>query len=117
MRDHDAPVPIASGAQGFAGLHGRVDNYTGKLIKGIVLATILGVESEITKDEDASDLVKVIRESAGDRVDDAASKIVDRFLNVKPTLTVRPGWPLMLIVTQDLNLTPYKEPVITGFGQ
>ena len=102
---------IASDRQGFAGLHDRVDNHTGKLIKGVVLATILGVGSGITKDEDESDLAKAIRESAGDRTQDAASKIVDRFLNVKPTLTVRPGWPLTVIVTQDLNLTPYKEPV------
>ena len=103
---------IASDTQGFAGLHDRVDNHTGKLIKGVVLATILGVGSEITKDDDESDLAKAIRESVGDRVEDAASKIVDRFLNVKPTLTVRPGWPLTVIVTQDLALMPYKEPTL-----
>ena len=101
---------IASDAQGFAGLHDRVDNHTGKLVKGVVLATILGVGSEIANDDNESNLVKAIRESAGDRTQDAASKIVDRFLNVKPTLTVRPGWLLTVIVTQDLSLAPYKGP-------
>jgi type IV secretion system protein VirB10 len=36
--------------------------------------------------------------------------LVERNLNVQPTLTVRPGWPLRVIVHKDLILKPYPLP-------
>jgi type IV secretion system protein VirB10 len=31
-------------------------------------------------------------------------------LNIQPTIRVRPGWPLRVIVTQDLILRPFQQP-------
>ena len=31
-------------------------------------------------------------------------------MTVQPTLTVRPGWPLRVIVHKDLVLKPYRSP-------
>jgi type IV secretion system protein TrbI len=36
---------------------------------------------------------------------------VERNLNVQPTITVRPGWPLRVIVHKDLVLRPYRGTV------
>ena len=38
----------------------------------------------------------------------AGQRLIERELNVQPTLTVRPGWPLRVIVHKDLILTPYR---------
>jgi type IV secretion system protein TrbI len=34
---------------------------------------------------------------------------VERQLGVQPTIKVRPGWPLRVIVQKDLVLSPYMQ--------
>ena len=36
-------------------------------------------------------------------------QIVQRQLNIQPTLTIRPGFPVRVIVTHDLVLAPYGQ--------
>ena len=95
---------------GFSGLKDRVDNHYGRLLGAIGLATILGVGSELTFGDDESDLVEAIRDSVQDSTNQAGQRIVDRNLNIQPTIRVRPGWPLRVIVTQDLILRPFHQP-------
>ena len=40
-------------------------------------------------------------------INDAGQQIIRRQLNVEPTLTIRPGFPVRVIVTRDLVLEPY----------
>ena len=94
---------------GFSGLSDRVDNHYGRLLGAIGLATILGVGSELTFGDDESDLVEVIRDSVQDSTNQAGQRIVDRNLNIQPTIRVRPGWSLRVIVTQDLILRPFQQ--------
>ena len=42
------------------------------------------------------------------RINDAGQEIIRRQLNVAPTLTIRPGFPVRVIVTRDLVLEPYR---------
>lgn len=97
---------------GFSGLKDRVDNHYGRLLGAIGLATILGVGSELTFGDDESDLVEAIRDSVQDSTNQAGQRIVDRNLNIQPTIRVRPGWPLRVIVTQDLILRPFQHSTI-----
>ena len=57
-------------------------------------------------DEDR--LVRAIRDGAQDTINDAGQQIVRRQLQVAPTLTIRPGFPVRVIVTRDLVLEPYR---------
>ena len=56
------------------------------------------------------DLIRALKESTGQTTNRAGQRIVERSLNVQPTITVRPGWPLRVIVHKDLVLTPYLDP-------
>lgn len=56
-------------------------------------------------DEDR--LIQAIRRGAGDTVNDAGQQIIQRQLQVAPTLTIRPGFPMRVVVTRDLVLEPY----------
>jgi type IV secretion system protein TrbI len=58
-----------------------------------------------TNDDDH--LIKAIRNGGQDTINDAGQQIVRRQLNVAPTLTIRPGFPVRVIVTRDLVLEPY----------
>jgi len=98
----------ATDTGGYAGLSDKVNLHTWKLIKGIALSTLLGIGTELTFGSNESDLVKAIRESTQQSTNRAGQKLVDRTLDIQPTLTVRPGWPLRIIVTKDIIMTPYN---------
>jgi len=98
----------ATDAAGYAGLEDQVDFHTWQLIKGVAVATLLGVGTELSFGQNESDLVKAIRESTQQNVSQAGQRITEKNLNIQPTITVRPGWPLRVIVHKDLVLRPYK---------
>jgi len=98
----------ATDTAGYAGLEDEVDFHTWRLIKGIVLSTLLGVGTELTFGEEEDDLVHALRESAQDGASQVGQRLTDRNLNIQPTITVRPGWPLRVIVNKDLVLRPYR---------
>jgi type IV secretion system protein VirB10 len=97
----------ATDESGYAGLEDEVDVHTWRLLQGVVLSTLLGVGTELNFD-DESDLVQAIRESAQSAGNQAGQRIVNRALAIQPTITVRPGWPLRVIVNRDLVLRPYE---------
>lgn len=98
--------------QGFSGLEDEVDYHWGQLFKAAALSTLLGIGTELSAD-DESDIARAIRESAQDSASDIGQQIVRRQLNIQPTLTTRPGFPVRVIVNRDLMMKPYgtvKEP-------
>ncbi|PBB80131.1 conjugal transfer protein TrbI [Mesorhizobium sp. WSM3879] len=99
----------ATDTAGYAGLEDQVDFHTWQLIKGVALATLLGVGTELSFGESESDLVKAIRESTQQNVSQAGQRITEKNLNIQPTIIVRPGWPLRVIVHKDLVLRPYTN--------
>jgi type IV secretion system protein VirB10 len=98
----------ATDAAGYAGLEDEVDFHTWRLIKGVVLSTLLGVGTELSLGGEESDLVRALRESTQQNANRAGQRLTERNLNIQPTITVRPGWPLRVIVHRDLVLRPYR---------
>ena len=92
--------------QGFSGLEDKVDYHWGQLFRAAALSTLLGVGTQLAVD-DESDIARAIRESAQDSAEDIGQQIVRRQLNIQPTLTVRPGFPVRVIVNRDLVMQPY----------
>jgi type IV secretion system protein VirB10 len=97
----------ATDAAGYAGLEDNVDYHTWRLLKGVVLSTLLGVGTELSLGNEESDLVRAIRQSTQQNVNQAGQRITEKNLQIQPTITVRPGWPLRVIVHKDLVLRPY----------
>ena len=93
-------------AEGFAGLQDGVDYHWWDLAKAAGLSTLLSVGAELAVDND-DQLVQAIRNGGQDTINDAGQQIVRRQLNVAPTITIRPGFPVRVIVTRDLVLEPY----------
>jgi type IV secretion system protein TrbI len=101
-------LPATDGG-GYAGLEDKVDYHTWALLKGIALATLLGVGTEVSIGNSENDIISAIRQSAQENTNQAGQQFVQRQLDVQPTLTVRPGWPLRIIVHKDLILEPYPQ--------
>ncbi|WKA26438.1 TrbI/VirB10 family protein [Bradyrhizobium roseum] len=98
----------ATDVAGYAGLEDEVDFHTWQLLKGIGLATLIGVGTQLSFGNDESDLVKALRESVQQTTNRAGQRLIERQLDVQPTITVRPGWPLRVIVSKDLVMKPYE---------
>lgn len=99
----------ASDASGYAGLADKVDLHTWSLLKGIALSTLLGVGTEITFGSSESDLVRALRESTQQSTDRAGQRLVEKNLSIQPTIKVRPGWPLRIVVHKDIILKPWRR--------
>ena len=98
----------ATDTAGYAGLSDRIDRHGWQLLKGVVLSTLLGVGTERGWGSSESDLVRAIRESAQQGGARAGDQLVARSLDIQPTLKVRPGWPLRIVVHKDLILRPWN---------
>lgn len=94
-------------ARGFAGLEDKVDYHSWKLLQGVALSTLLGVGSELASD-DGSDIARALRRSAQTGANEAGQEIVRRNLDVQPSITIRPGWRLGVLVNKDIVLKPYE---------
>ncbi|MXO65314.1 TrbI/VirB10 family protein [Altericroceibacterium endophyticum] len=99
--------PAADGA-GFAGLQDGVNQHWGILLRAAAISTLLGVGAELGADGD-DDLIRALRRGSQDTINQTGQRIVDRQLNIQPTLTIRPGHPLRVILTRDLILEPVGE--------
>jgi len=95
-------------AAGQAGLEDGVDHHWGSLFKAALLSTILAVGTEVGSGQNDSDIVRALRRGTGDTLNQAGQQVVRRNLNIQPTLTIRPGHPVRVIVTRDLVLQPYQ---------
>lgn len=93
--------------RGYAGLYDRVNNHWGMLFEGAILSTILSVGAEAGTSDSENNLAQAIRMGTSNSVSQTGQQIVQRELDVQPTLTIRPGFPVDVMVTRDLALAPY----------
>jgi len=98
----------ATDARGYSGLEDRVDFHTWRLLRGIGLSTLLGVGTQLTFGNTEADLVRALRESAQSNADRAGQRVVERNLDIQPTIRVRPGFPVRVLVHKDLVLRPWR---------
>lgn len=94
-------------AEGYAGLEDGVNYHWGELFKAAALSTVLSIGAQAGSSGQESDIVRALRQGASDSISQAGQQIVQRQLNIAPTLTIRPGFPVRVIVTHDLVLEPY----------
>ncbi|MDA9497779.1 TrbI/VirB10 family protein [Bradyrhizobium sp. CCBAU 11357] len=97
---------------GYAGLEDQVDNHWGELFKAAALSTFLAIGTELGAGSDTnsndSAIIQALRHGASDSLNQTGQQVVRRSLSVQPTLTVRPGVPVRVLVNHDLILTPYR---------
>jgi type IV secretion system protein VirB10 len=95
-------------AGGYAGLEDQVNYHWWELAKAAVLSTILsaGAEAGMSTNNYGS-LADALQLGMSQSINQTGQQIVQRELNIQPTLTIRPGFSVRVIVTRDLVLAPY----------
>jgi type IV secretion system protein VirB10 len=95
-------------ASGTAGIRDRVNYHWGSILKAALVSTLLGVGTELATDSDDA-LVEALRYGTQDTINQTGRQVVQRQLGIPPTLTIRPGHVVRVIVTRDLVLEPPRE--------
>lgn len=96
---------------GYAGLEDGVDWHWDRILAGAALSTLLGVGAELAEPDRSGNDGKVIvavRQGAQDTVSQVGQEITKRNMSIQPTLTIRPGFPMRVMVNKDLILRPYQ---------
>jgi type IV secretion system protein TrbI len=96
---------------GYSGLEDEVDNHWAELFKAALLSTILGVGAELGSGADSggnTDIIQALRLSAANSLNQTGQQVVRHNLNIQPTLTIRPGFSVRVMVNRDLVLEPYR---------
>jgi type IV secretion system protein VirB10 len=98
----------ATDPSGASGLRDQTDNHLDRLAGAIGLSAIISViANESEDDEDTGSLAQSVGDAAAQQAAQTGGRIVDRELTVRPSLIVRPGAPVRVLVTRDISLRPY----------
>lgn len=95
-------------ASGYAGLEDEIDNHWGQILRAAFVSTLLSVGSQAGAGNDEDQLIQALRRGSSDGVSQVGRQLVGRSLDIRPTITVRPGFPVRVIVTRDLVLEPWR---------
>jgi type IV secretion system protein VirB10 len=99
----------ATDPMGAAGLSDRTDGHLDRLAGAIGLSALLSVVANEAEGEDERAFTRSVGDAAAQEAARVGGRIVDRQLTVRPTLRVRPGAPVRVLVTRDMQLRPYGE--------
>jgi type IV secretory pathway VirB10-like protein len=110
-RSIDLGVMTGADLSGASGLADQVDSHISPMLRAIALSTAITVGGAIAENSAARSSGNLVLNDAAGGVSSQASQVgqrfVDRELNRQPTIKVRPGWPLTVLVSKDLVLEPY----------
>lgn len=95
-------------AAGMAGLADRTDYHWGHMLKAAFASTLLGVGAELG-DSSEDRVIRALRNGGQEAVNETGRQIVERQLGIPPTLTIRPGFTLRVIVTRDIIFDPAPQ--------
>lgn len=98
----------ATDAQGAAGISDTVDHHLDRLGIAVVLSSLMSVMANESEDESNDvGLRASVADAAAQQAAQTGARIVERDLAVRPTLRVRAGASVRVLVTRDLVLAPY----------
>lgn len=94
---------------GASGLRDRTDNHLGSLAGAVGLSAVISVVAENAQNDDPNSLGQSVGDAAAAEAARTGGRIVDRALEVRPTLRVRAGAPVRVLVNRDIQLRPYGQ--------
>jgi type IV secretion system protein VirB10 len=99
----------AGDVQGFAGLADGVDRHWARIAGAALVSTILGLGAQAGAGSGEGQLAEALRTGAASGVSQAGEQLVGKSLETKPTLMVREGFPVRVLLTHDLELEPWTR--------
>ncbi len=102
-------------AQGYAGVRGKVDHHVWAFLGGLLLTTAVGIGETASKVETIpqNPYAKSMTDSAYNTTKRLTDKIIDRALDIQPTIMIAPGTSVNILTNANLALPPVEPPAVT----
>jgi len=103
----------AADLQGAAGVADEVNEHWWRILKGATVATLVSAGTAFAAGETNSynpTVGQVMARTASGEVGQVGAQITRSNLSIQPTITVRPGFSVNVIVTKDMIVPPYPDP-------
>jgi type IV secretion system protein VirB10 len=103
----------AADLKGAAGLADEVDEHWWRILKGAGVATLLSVGTAYAAGDTTAynpTVGQVVARSASGEIGTVGAQLTRNNLSIQPTITVRPGFSVNVIVTKDMIVPPYPDP-------
>jgi type IV secretion system protein VirB10 len=109
-------MPGTDGA-GYAGFNDIVDNHYIRIFGSALLMSGITAGVELSQndddynddDDDSSKVSDTLREALGLQLGQVSASLIQKNLNISPTIKIRPGFRFNVIVTKDITFsTPYQ---------
>ena len=102
---------------GYSGFSDQVNNHWMKLISsaflmsGIVATVTVATDDDNdSSDDNSSSMNDSMREALATQFGNVLARVIERNLNISPTLEIRPGYKFNVMVTRDMDFfKPYKQ--------
>jgi type IV secretion system protein VirB10 len=95
--------------EGYTGLQDDVDQHWGRLAMAAALSTVMSIGTELGSNANDSAIASALRQGGSNSLSQTGQQVTQRNLNIQPTLTIRPGFPVRVIINRDLILAPYQN--------
>lgn len=97
--------------EGYAGFADRVDNHWGRIISGIVFSSVLSAaatKSQGSEYGEDIDVDQIIAGNVGSEIANAGQEITRKNLEIQPTIKIRPGFSVNVLVNRDMIIPPFR---------
>ncbi|MCY0872989.1 MAG: TrbI/VirB10 family protein [Acidithiobacillus caldus] len=120
----DLPGYEGAGGSGYAGFAGRVNDHTWLIFKNALLLSIvdagmaiaspsssIGTNGQVTGNAALQDSEQSLAQTFGE----AESQLLERYIDIAPTITIHPGYLFSVVVAHDMIFPgPYAPAMQTG---
>jgi type IV secretion system protein TrbI len=99
--------------EGYAGLRDSVDYHFFRILSGVVLSSALS--ATVTRSQGATantedmNYNQAFAANAGSEINSLGQEITRKNINIQPTIKIRPGFSVNVLVNKDMILPPYKS--------
>lgn len=98
---------------GMSGYKDKVDNHFDRLVGGALLSSILSVGATVSQGTYTNDQNMTTQQrlaaSVGQDINNAGQQITRKNLDIQPTLKIRAGMTVNILVNKDMIVDPYKN--------
>lgn len=97
---------------GYAGFSDEVDNHWWRIITGVALGTLVSATAQRSQGDVSGyspTIPQLWASNAGGALNQAGQAITQKNLAIQPTIKIRPGFSVNVLVTKDIVLVPYNR--------
>ncbi|MCS4309503.1 type IV secretion system protein VirB10 [Rheinheimera pacifica] len=103
---------LAVDTEGYSGLSDQVDNHYGKIFVGVIASSVLSAGAATSQgaiQNGQPTFSQMAVAGVGEQISEVGGQIIEKTINIQPTLTIRPGQRFNIQIDKDFIIPPYNR--------